>query len=288
MAVYDPAVREFSINVERNMLVYDPAIRELAALLESPEMKDVKPEIREKLENILDMCNKRNNYAEEITTEHSDVLAQITQETMNHPWEEVFKAGKTPWIMATRMISGPITSQFLNFIVSITKAKQILEIGMFTGYTALSMAEALPADGVVITCEISDYLKDLTSEFFSRSPHGKKIKPYFGPARETLETLTKEGRVFDVVFVDADKAGYRGYVETILDNGLLAPNGIILADNALSDGRPYLIPKSREQNPINDFNEYIANRPDLRQVLLPFRDGILAIRRTLEAEGQAG
>ncbi|KAK6194749.1 hypothetical protein SNE40_000317 [Patella caerulea] len=268
------------------MTVYDPAIRELAALLESPEMKDVKPEIREKLENILEMSKKRHNYADEITTKHSDVLDQITKETTTHPWEEVFKAGKTSWIMPARMISSPISSQFLKFIVSMAKAKQVLEIGMFTGYTALSMAEALPPDGVVITCEIADYLKSLTSEFFSRSPHGKKIKPYFGPAGETLETLTKEGRLFDVIFVDADKAGYRGYVETILQNGLLAPNGIILADNAFSDGRPYLLPKSREENPMNDFNEYIANRPDLRQVLLPFRDGILAIRRTSEVEGK--
>ncbi|KAK6194744.1 hypothetical protein SNE40_000314 [Patella caerulea] len=249
-------------------------------------MKDVKPEMREKLEKILDMSKKRHNYADEITTKHSEVLDQITQETMTHPWEEVFKAGKTSWIMPTRMISGPVTSQFLKFIVSITKAKQVLEIGMFTGYTALSMAEALPPDGVVITCEIADYLKTLTPEFFSRSPHGKKIKPYFGPAAETLETLTKEGRLFDVIFVDADKPAYKGYVETVLQNGLLAPNGIILADNALYHGRAYLNPKTREENPMNDFNEYIANRPDLRQVLLPIRDGILAIRRTSEVEGQ--
>ncbi|KAK6194746.1 hypothetical protein SNE40_000315 [Patella caerulea] len=265
----------------------DPAVRELAALLESPEIKDVKPEIREKLEKILEMSNKRHNYADEITTTHSDVLDQITQETRTHPWEEVFKAGKTSWIMPARMISGPVTSQFLKFIVSMTKAKQVLEIGMFTGYTALSMAEALPPDGVVITCEISDYLKGLTPEFFSRSPHGKKIKPYFGPAGETLETLTKEGRLFDVIFVDADKPGYRGYVDTILQNGLLAPNGIILADNAFFGGRAYMNPKSRDENPINDFNEYIASRADLRQVLLPIRDGMLAIRRTSEVEGQA-
>ncbi|KAK6194849.1 hypothetical protein SNE40_000389 [Patella caerulea] len=269
------------------MAQYDPAVKELEELLESPDIKDVKPEVRQKLERILDMCNKRHDYADEITTPQSDILAYIHEQTTSHPWEQAYTSGKTKWNLESGMISGLVTCQFLKFVISMMQAKQVLEIGMFTGYTALAMAEALPADGEVVTCEISEYLKDMTADFFSRSQHGKKIKTYFAPAEDTLNNLIKDGRSFDVIFIDANKPGYKGYVDIILENGLLAPRGIILADNAYLSGTSYINPRTREDNVMNDFNQHIKNNPQLQQVLLPIRDGILAIRRKSDVEGQA-
>jgi caffeoyl-CoA O-methyltransferase len=151
---------------------------------------------------------------------------------------------------------------------------------MFTGYSALAMAEALPDDGEVVACEVDAFVADFARDCFAASPHGDKIAVRVGPASDTLDALIAAGETFDLVFVDADKAGYAAYVDTVLEGGLLAPHGAIVVDNTLMQGEPYL-PGERTVNgeAIASFNRTVADDPRVEQVLLPLRDGLTLIRR---------
>ena len=151
---------------------------------------------------------------------------------------------------------------------------------MFTGYSALAIAEALPDDGRVVTCELDPGVAAFAQGGFDEAPAGVKIEVRVGPALETLRQLAIAGETFDFVFIDADKAGYLDYVETLLDDGLLAPNGVICVDNTLLQGEPYLAgPPSANGRAIAAFNEALAGNARVEQVLLPVRDGMTLIRR---------
>ncbi|ESP05053.1 hypothetical protein LOTGIDRAFT_230086 [Lottia gigantea] len=264
------------------MAMYDPAFRELKDLLKSPEIADVNPDVKKKLEHIKELFARRHFYADENTSTQSESLAKLFKDTYDHPWKDVHKQGKTQYYMEPFMISGQVTIKFLQFIISMVKAKRVLEIGMFTGYTALGMAEALPSDGVLHTCDVEPYLVEFTKPYFDQSPHGKKIKVHIAPALETIPKLHDEGLQFDVVFIDADKPGYKGYVEMIMKKNMLAPNGIILADNSFFQGDSYTKEDDPTVNPMHDFNKFMASQNELERVLLPIRDGILAVKRKSE------
>jgi caffeoyl-CoA O-methyltransferase len=178
------------------------------------------------------------------------------------------------------MLSGHVEGQTLKFLVHLTQAKRVLEIGMFTGYSALAMAEALPDDGEVVACEVDAYVAKFAQQCFSESPSGHKILVKVAPALLTLKQLAAANETFDLVFIDADKAGYVDYVNLLLDTNLLAPNGLICVDNTLMQGQPYLSGESTANGvAIAAFNQTIVNDPRLEQVLLPLRDGLTLIRR---------
>jgi caffeoyl-CoA O-methyltransferase len=165
--------------------------------------------------------------------------------------------------------------------VHATGAREVLEIGMFTGYSALAMAEALPADGRLVACEIDAGAAALARAEFARTPAGARIDVRLAPAQETLAALRAEGRRFDLVFVDADKAGYLGYLDTLLTGDLLGPRALVCVDNTLMQGEPWL-PGTRSANgeAIAAFNDAVARDPRVEQVVLPLRDGVTLIRRT--------
>ena len=165
--------------------------------------------------------------------------------------------------------------------VHMTKAKRILEVGMFTGYSALAMAEALPEDGQLIGCEVDRYVADFAIDCFQASPHGHKISVEVAPALETLQKLAAAKESFDLVFIDADKKEYVDYFHTLLDADLVLPGGFICVDNTLLQGQPYLPPDQRTPNgaAIAQFNRAVAADPRVEQVLLPLRDGLTIIRR---------
>jgi caffeoyl-CoA O-methyltransferase len=173
------------------------------------------------------------------------------------------------------MISDPLVGSFLGLMVGITGAKRILEIGCYTGYTALAMAERLPEDGEVITLDINESTDRIAKEFWAKSPHGKKIHSMIAPAGDTLSKLTGP---FDLVFIDADKTGYVKYLNQALE--LLAPQGVIIADNCLYQG---LVTQSRpaeeSAQAVRAFNEYVAKHPSLECTLLPVKDGLMLLRR---------
>lgn len=178
-----------------------------------------------------------------------------------------------------QMVVGPLEGAFLQMMAQLVGAKRVLEIGMFTGYSALCFAEALPEDGSVITCEVNEQSAAMGRRYVARSPHGRKITVCMGPALETMRTLTGP---FDLIFIDADKINYLNYYRRAMD--LLAPQGVILIDNVLWSGdvlkQP---PPDASTAAIQELNRTVAADPRVSAVLVTIRDGVLVVRRA-EAE----
>jgi caffeoyl-CoA O-methyltransferase len=171
------------------------------------------------------------------------------------------------------MLSGPVEGSLLQLLIAATSAKRVLEIGMFTGYSALMMAAGLPDDGELVTCDINARTIAFGKRYFERSPHGHKIRVLEGGALDNMKTL--QG-TFDFVFIDADKPNYTNYYEAALP--LLAPKGIIAVDNVLWSGR-VLDPKDENAIAIASFNDHVQNDPRTINVMLTIRDGLMLIRR---------
>jgi len=174
-----------------------------------------------------------------------------------------------------QMLIGPHEGALLAMLVRLSGARHILEIGCFTGYSALCMAEALPRNGRLTTCEIKPEHADIARSFFARSPHGHKIKIRLGPALETLAGLPASAR-FDFVFLDADKENYVNYYEAVLPR--LRPGGMIVADNVLWSGR-VMAPKKKTDRAVVAFNKHVRRDPRVECVMLPVRDGVSLIRK---------
>jgi caffeoyl-CoA O-methyltransferase len=174
-----------------------------------------------------------------------------------------------------QMLTGPVEGTFLRMLVQASGARHVLEVGTFTGYSALSMAAGLPDDGELITCDIDPETNAIARSFWARSPHGSKIRPRLGPALETLAAMPVEAR-FDFAFIDADKENYVNYYEAILP--LLRPGGLIATDNTLWSGR-VLDPKEKSDHAIVAFNAHVARDARVEQVLLSVRDGVMLIRK---------
>ncbi|MER3424551.1 MAG: methyltransferase [Nitrospiraceae bacterium] len=173
-----------------------------------------------------------------------------------------------------QMVVGPLAGAFLKMMTVLVQAKCVLEVGTFTGYSAFCFAEALPADGRIITCDIDPEATALAKKYFARSPHGSKIDLRLGPALEVLRTLS--GR-FDLIFIDADKVTHLHYYHRALE--LVAPNGVILIDNVLWSG-DVLQPEPRDRSPavIRESNRVIASDPRVKAVLVTIRDGIFVVK----------
>ena len=205
-------------------------------------------------------------YAQAHSMPESDVvraLREETQRTMEY----------------AQMLVGPLEGAFLKMITQLVGATRVLEIGMFTGYSALCFAEALPADGRVITCEVNESSAALGRKHFAKSPHGRKIEIRLGTALDTMRELSGP---FDVIFIDADKVNYSNYYRRALD--LLSPTGVILIDNVLWDGDVLKQPPPDEKTAaIQELNRTVANDPGVTAVLVTIRDGVLVVRKKVAA-----
>lgn len=174
-----------------------------------------------------------------------------------------------------QMIVGPLEGAFLKMMTQLVQAARVLEIGMFTGYSALCFAEALPADGRVITCEIDEESSALARTYMKRSPVGKKVEIRMGPALDTMRSLKGP---FDLIFIDADKTNYVNYYRRALD--LLSPRGVILIDNVLWNGDVLKQPAPDERTAaIQELNRTVSSDPLVSAVLVTIRDGVLVVRR---------
>ena len=172
------------------------------------------------------------------------------------------------------MIVGPLEGAFLKMMAQLVQATSVLEIGMFTGYSALCFAEPLPADGTVLTCELDEESADLARQYFARSPVGKKIQVRVGPALDTMRHLKGP---FDLIFIDADKINYVNYYRRALD--LVSPRGLILVDNVLWDGDVLKQPAPDEKTAvIQELNRVVATDPLVTAVLVTVRDGVLVVK----------
>lgn len=171
------------------------------------------------------------------------------------------------------MLSGRVVGQFLSMMVLLSGAKRILEIGTFTGYSALNMAEALPDDGELITCEYNERYEDIARSFFQRSEHSHKIRLEMGPALKTIERL--EG-LFDLVFLDADKINYPNYYRAVMP--MLRHGGLMIADNMLWGGA-VLNPNDEKARAVDELNKMIRDDKQVDNVLLTVRDGLQVVRK---------
>ncbi|KAM8867364.1 uncharacterized protein ACB058_005411 [Synchiropus picturatus] len=245
------------------------------------ENGNVPEELACHLQKALDIASGLDHYLEMMTTKESEPLAELFKETMSHDWDQVYKDGKTMFRLPKECITGHVEGQTLKMLIHMSQAKRVLEIGMFTGYGALSMAEGLPEGGCVVACELEPYLKEFAQQFFDMSPHGKKISVKTGSAMDTLKELAAKGEMFDMVFIDADKNNYINYYNFILDNNLLRLQGVICVDNTLFKAKVYLKDATDSNGlALREFNQFVANDPRVEQVILPLRDGISVIRRT--------
>lgn len=173
-----------------------------------------------------------------------------------------------------QMLVGPLEAAFLKMMVQLVGARRVLEIGMFTGYSALSMAEVLPEDGRILTCELEVDYAGIARRFFEQSPAGRKIEVRMGPALETLRDLTGP---FDLIFIDADKVNYVNYYRRALE--LISPAGVILVDNVLWDGEVVKVPPpDRATAAIQELNRVVAADSRVTAVLVTIRDGVLVVK----------
>jgi caffeoyl-CoA O-methyltransferase len=195
-------------------------------------------------------------YVERLTSPHDALLAELSAETATS-------------LGSTQMLTGPVAGRFLEMLVWFGRPERVLEIGTFSGHSALAMAAALPEGGHIDACEIDPERAAFAQRYFDRSPHGSKITLHLGPAIETIDRL--EG-AFDLVFIDADKEGYVDYYDAVVPR--LSERGLIVADNTLWSGQVV-----DGEGPLVRFNEHVAADPRTIQVILSVRDGMTLIRK---------
>jgi caffeoyl-CoA O-methyltransferase len=199
-------------------------------------------------------------YAEAHTTPPDPLLAALAEETRGT-------------MSAPQMLTGTIEGRFLELLVFASGARRVLELGTFTGYSALSMAAALPDGGRIDTCDIEPRHVEVARRYIAQSPHGSKITIHLGPALDTIARLEGE---FDLVFIDADKPNYASYYDAVLPR--LSARGIVAIDNTLWSGR-VLDPQDEPTRAIAALNDRIAADERVVAVQLTVRDGVTLVRR---------
>ena len=180
-------------------------------------------------------------------------------------------------VLQPRMISGHYQGRVLSVISKLIRPNVILEIGTYTGYSALCLAEGLDPDGVLHTIDINEELVDFQRRYFNKSAYGPQILQHLGPAADIIPTLDTK---FDLIFIDADKPNYIVYFNQIIDK--LSPGGVILSDNVLWSGKVVeeLDSKDLSTKIVLDYNTLLKEDPRLETVLLPIRDGLtVSIRK---------
>ena len=203
-------------------------------------------------------------YAIRHTQDESELLKALSKETHQK-------------ILQPRMISGHFQGRFLSFIAKLIKPRTILEIGTYTGYATLCLAEGLTKDGIIHTIEINEELLDFQKKYFDQSEFKNQIFTHLGEAKNIIPELNLE---FDLVFIDADKTNYPIYLEMVLSK--LRKGGVLIADNVLWSGKVLEYQQKStdsETNSIKLFNELVKKEKDLETLLLPIRDGLMVCRK---------
>ena len=202
-----------------------------------------------------------DNYILDHIDKESELLAQLNRDTYVN-------------LLQPRMLSGHLQGRILKMFCRMFRPGRILEIGTYTGYATLCMAEALSDTGIIHTIEIDDELEDFILKYFNQSEYKDKIKLHIGDALKIIPELNE---MFDLVFIDADKRLYSEYYDLIFDK--VRPGGMIIADNTLWDGKVLETPHPSDKQTIGiqHFNEKITNDKRVEKVIIPLRDGITLI-----------
>ena len=211
----------------------------------------------------VDMAETIERYVDAHTDDVSYLLEGLLAET-----EKI--TGRSRWSI------GKVEGKMLQMLIKISNAKRVVEVGTFTGFSALIMAEALPEDGILTTCENSKEYADIAQRYFEKSPYGNKIKLKLGPALQTLRAIADNSE--DFVFIDADKPSYSRYFDEALR--ILRPGGIIFVDNVFWRNKIFKKKISNENaRAIAAFNEKVNRESRVEKVMLSIRDGVYLIRK---------
>jgi predicted O-methyltransferase YrrM len=198
--------------------------------------------------------------------QHSQQEPQVLQELSRETWQKVLNP---------RMLSGAFQGRVLSMISKLIQPKNVLEIGTYTGYSAICIAEGLADGGVIHTLDKNEELEDLQNKYFEKSGYRNQITQHFGNALEIIPTFTE---TFDLVFIDADKSNYPNYFDLIIDK--MNSGGIILSDNVLWSGKVVeeLAPKDADTKALLEYNKLLNSDDRIETVLLPIRDGLTISR----------
>ena len=204
---------------------------------------------------------------DEYIVSHSETEPELLQQLTRETYQK---------ILQPIMLSGPYQGRVLSMISKLKSPKSILELGTFTGYSTLCLAEGLAKKGTIHTVDINEELEDFQRKYFDKSGYGKKIIQHVGNA---LEIIPEIDLMFDLVFIDADKPNYSNYFHLIIDK--LNSGGIILSDNVLWHGKVIekLDPKDKSTKAVLDYNTLLKNDPRIETVVLPIRDGLTISRK---------
>jgi caffeoyl-CoA O-methyltransferase len=203
-------------------------------------------------------------YAENHTSPEPKLLAKLNRDTYAN-------------VLAPRMLSGHLQGRVLSILSKMIQPKAILEIGTYTGYAALCLAEGLAPEGVLHTIDINEELETRINTFVKQSPYADQIKLHIGNALDIIPTLNES---FDLVFIDADKSNYSAYFDLLIDK--LPSGAIIIADNVLWSGKildQAEIAKDGDTRALDEFNKKITQDTRVENVLMPVRDGLMVIRK---------
>lgn len=200
-------------------------------------------------------------YVEQHTSPESDLLKNINRDTYAK-------------VMMPRMLSGHVQGRYLAMLSKLMRPKMILELGTFTGYSAICLAEGLPDDGKLITIDVNEELEDRVRDYFKVAGLTDKIDYRIGKALEIIPTLTEK---FDLIFIDADKENNGRYYDLLIDK--LNHGGVMLVDNVLWSGKVVAEKKDKDTQSICAFNKKVQDDPRVENVLMPLRDGIFMIRK---------
>ena len=202
------------------------------------------------------------NYVEQFSSKEDEVLSELTRETHLK-------------VQMPQMVSGHVQGLALEFIAQLIQPKRILEIGTFTGYSAICMAKGLTADGILHTIDVNEELQPMCARYFTKAGLADKIIHHIGDARQIIPTLNE---TFDLVFIDADKANYSTYYDLVFDK--VRVGGYIIADNVLWSGKVAEEKKDKDTLAIHSYNQKVANDSRVKSFILTLRDGLNIVRKT--------
>ncbi len=205
-----------------------------------------------------------SQYCENHTSPESSLLADLNRETFAN-------------VLAPRMLSGHLQGKLLSFFSKLIQPSAILEIGTYTGYSALCLAEGLKSNGILHTIDINEELETRIRKFINASPYAENITLHIGDALQIIPTLEE---TFELVFMDADKENYSTYYDLIIDK--LPHGAVIIADNVLWSGKILdhkELAKDNDTKELDAFNKKVHNDPRVENILLPIRDGLMVVRK---------
>ncbi|CAO1637773.1 unnamed protein product [Sympodiomycopsis kandeliae] len=283
-----------SIPAETPLLAASSLLSQALSSLKSNPNEPVSSSTLSQLQLSLDILTKLDPYLDDLSSPPPASLKPLIEATATNDWEAVYKQGKTSFPLGAEFSAGNYQGILIAQIARALKAKNVLEVGMFTGTTTLCIAEQLKhiKDAKVVTLELDQYLSDFVRPHLENAGVSDQVEILIGQASQSLDTLKRRKEQFDLVFIDADKGGYKAYFDAILDGNLLRPGGVMLIDNTLYKGTPLFDDKHTRQlqetipgiksdlaQAVKEFNAYIRNDERVDVCVMPIRDGITWVNK---------